>query len=107
MINKLGHLRNDEKCLDPAWVVAVSKVESEFVLDIIVEVVVIEVKVWIEVKVGTDTGTVELRALRRRVRAKRHGFLPNEDLMKSSNAPMNTLIAFAQLLSSRLQVFVN
>ena len=41
------------------------------------------------------------------MRAKRHGFLPKEDLMKSSNALMNTLIAFAQLLSSRVQVFVN
>ena len=42
-----------------------------------------------------------------RLRAKRHGFLPKEDLMKSSNALMNTVIAFAQLLSSRVQVFVN
>ena len=53
------------KSLDPAWVVAVGEVAGKFVLDIIVEVVVIEVKVWIEVKVGTDTKTVELRALRR------------------------------------------
>ena len=42
-----------------------------------------------------------------RVRAKRHGFLPKEDLMKSSNALMDTLIAFIQLLSSKVQVFVN
>ena len=41
------------------------------------------------------------------MRAKRHGLFPKEDLMKSSNAIMNTLIAFIQLLSSRVQVFVN
>ena len=41
------------------------------------------------------------------MRAKRHGHHPEEDLMKSSNAIMNTLIAFIQLLSSRVQVFVN
>ena len=43
--------------------VAVGEVIGEFVLDMIVEVVVIEVKVWIEVKVGTDTETVELKPL--------------------------------------------
>ena len=64
LIDKLGYLPNDEKCLDPAWVVAVSKVAGKFVLDIIVEIAVIEVKVAIEVKAGTDTETVELKALR-------------------------------------------
>ena len=45
MIDKLGYLPNDEKSLDPALLVAVGEVTGEFVLDIIVEVVVIEVKV--------------------------------------------------------------
>ena len=40
------------------------KVAGKFVLDIIVEIAVIEVKVAIEVKAGTDTETVELKALR-------------------------------------------
>ena len=44
---------------------------------------------------------------RPRARAKRHGHHPKEDLTKSNNAIMDTLIAFIQLLSSRVQVFVN
>ena len=40
------YLPNDEKSLDPAWVVAVGEFAGKLVLDIIVELLVIEVNVW-------------------------------------------------------------